>query len=65
VRTVAHDFGEKIGCGAHLSALRRTATDRFNISQAITLEQLGAMDTLSIRRILISPHDAAPAGVVL
>jgi tRNA pseudouridine55 synthase len=34
VRTIAHDLGQKLGCGAHLSALRRTATDRFNISQA-------------------------------
>jgi tRNA pseudouridine55 synthase len=31
VRTLAHDLGTKLGCGAHLSALRRTATDRFNV----------------------------------
>jgi tRNA pseudouridine55 synthase len=34
VRTVAHDLGQKLGCGAHLSALRRTATDQFRIAQA-------------------------------
>src|SRR5271157_4959439 len=39
VRTLAHDLGAKLGCGAHLSALRRTATDRFNVSEALTLEQ--------------------------
>ena len=31
------------GCGAHLCALRRTATDRFNVSQALTLEQIEAL----------------------
>jgi riboflavin kinase/FMN adenylyltransferase len=32
VRTLAHDLGAKLGCGAHLSALRRTATDKFTVA---------------------------------
>ncbi|OYT70759.1 MAG: tRNA pseudouridine(55) synthase TruB [Chloracidobacterium sp. CP2_5A] len=40
IRTLAHDIGERIGCGAHLVALRRTAVDGFTIEEAITLEDL-------------------------
>ncbi len=50
VRTLAHDFGERLGCGAHLAALRRTAVGQFSIDQAVTLEtveQLGHQETLS------------------
>jgi tRNA pseudouridine55 synthase len=39
VRSVAHDFGQKIGCGAHLSALRRTGSGRFEVTDAISLEK--------------------------
>ncbi len=42
VRSLAHDIGQKVGCGAHLAALRRTAVAEFNESQAITLDQLEA-----------------------
>lgn len=40
VRTLAEDIGEAIGCGAHLSALRRTATGHFDLAQCLTLDQL-------------------------
>jgi len=40
VRTYAHDIGQDIGCGAHLSALRRTKSGRFDLSRAITIDQL-------------------------
>ena len=40
VRTLAEDVGRELGCGAHLSALRRTETGSFNLEQAVTLEQL-------------------------
>ncbi len=61
VRTIAHDFGQKLGCGAHLSALRRTATDRFNISQALTLDAIEALPIPEIEKILIPVHAAAPS----
>jgi len=44
IRTLAEDIGEALGCGAHLTALRRTATGQFRVSQSITLDQLEAMD---------------------
>jgi tRNA pseudouridine55 synthase len=38
IRTLCHDIGEKIGCGAHMSALRRIRSGRFHIKDAIKLE---------------------------
>jgi tRNA pseudouridine55 synthase len=61
VRTIAHDLGQKLGCGAHLSALRRTATDRFNISQALTLDAIEALTIPEIEKRLIPVHAAAPS----
>jgi tRNA pseudouridine55 synthase len=43
IRTLAEDIGKALGCGAHLLALRRTATANFNLENAYTLEQLDAM----------------------
>ncbi len=38
VRTICNDIGENLGCGAHLSALRRTKAGTFSIEQAIPLD---------------------------
>jgi len=40
VRQLAHDIGEKIGCGAHLDRLRRTKIGPFSIQYALTLDRL-------------------------
>jgi tRNA pseudouridine55 synthase len=40
VRTLAHDLGQKVGCGAHLASLRRTVSGKFDIAQAIPLPDL-------------------------
>jgi tRNA pseudouridine55 synthase len=61
VRTLAHDLGAKLGCGAHLSALRRTATDRFNVSEAMTLEQIEELSLGEIKQRLIPVHRAVPS----
>ncbi len=61
VRTIAHDLGQRLGCGAHLSALRRTATDRFNISQAITLDEIEKLSLPDIEKRLIPVREAAPS----
>ncbi|MBJ6726749.1 tRNA pseudouridine(55) synthase TruB [Geomesophilobacter sediminis] len=42
VRTLASDLGDRLGCGAHLLELRRTASGPFTEAQAITLEELEA-----------------------
>jgi len=61
VRTLAHDLGQKLGCGAHLAALRRTATDKFSVAQALTMEQIQAMTLPEIEKRLIAPRDAVPS----
>jgi len=43
VRTLAEDIGEALGCGAHLSALRRTGSGRFRVEEAAALEALEKM----------------------
>jgi tRNA pseudouridine55 synthase len=61
VRTLAHDLGTKLGCGAHLSALRRTATDRFNVAQALTMDQIEALSLPEIEKRLIPVGQAVPS----
>lgn len=60
VRTLANDLGRKIGCGAHLAALRRTAIEKFALADALTLDQINAMTLPEIERRLIAPRDAVP-----
>lgn len=43
IRTLGEDVGEALGCGAHLSALRRIETGGFTVAQSVTLEALEAM----------------------
>jgi tRNA pseudouridine55 synthase len=40
IRTLAQDIGARLGCGAHLTALRRTAVGRLDIAEAVTLDCL-------------------------
>jgi tRNA pseudouridine55 synthase len=44
VRVLAEDLGEALGCGAHLTALRRTATGGFRVEDALTLDGLEAIE---------------------
>jgi tRNA pseudouridine55 synthase len=43
MRSVAHDLGRMLGCGAHLDQLRRTASGEFEIGQARTIAQLESL----------------------
>jgi tRNA pseudouridine55 synthase len=61
VRTLAHDLGNRLGCGAHLSALRRTATDRFSVSQALTMEEIESLSIPEIEKRLIPVSQAVPS----
>jgi tRNA pseudouridine55 synthase len=42
IRSLAHDLGELLGCGGHLTALRRTAVGDFSVEQAVPLAALSA-----------------------
>ncbi len=64
VRTLAHDLGEKIGCGAHLSELRRTDIERFRIEDSLTLEAFEEMEADEIQRAIIPQYRAVPSTVL-
>lgn len=57
IRTLAEDLGEALGCGAHLSALRRSASGALSLDQAVTLEQLSALSEAE-RDALLRPADS-------
>jgi tRNA pseudouridine55 synthase len=40
IRALAHEMGQKLGCGAHLAEITRTAVGEFSMEQAISLEEL-------------------------
>jgi tRNA pseudouridine55 synthase len=40
MRSIAHEMGQRLGCGAHLESLRRTAVAEFEIAQAHTIEEI-------------------------
>lgn len=40
VRSICHDIGEYLGCGAHMSFLNRTSSGKFDLDNSITLEEL-------------------------
>jgi tRNA pseudouridine55 synthase len=56
VRSVAHELGQLAGCGAHLSALRRTHAGAFSLCQAITLEELKSLAANPAAIELRLPH---------
>jgi tRNA pseudouridine55 synthase len=57
VRTLAHDLGARLGVGAHLAALRRTAVGELSISRAIALDALEEMMERHDLQALLSPAE--------
>lgn len=55
IRTLAEDIGKALGCGAYLTQLRRTVSGFFDVSRAVTLEALKAMQLEERDAILLSP----------
>jgi len=55
VRTLCHDLGEKFGCGGHLSRLRRTASGKFRVEKAATLETIEAWTRRQLEQNLLDP----------
>lgn len=61
VRTLAHDLGRNLGPGAHLIALRRTASGEQTIAQATSLEEIEKMGVGEVRQRLIPVWQAVPS----
>ncbi|HYC35482.1 MAG TPA: tRNA pseudouridine(55) synthase TruB [Usitatibacter sp.] len=62
VRTLAADIGAALGCGAYLTALRRTAIGPLQVGQAVTLEEL-ASEPPELARARLLPVDLLVAGL--
>ncbi len=62
LRSIAHELGEVLGVGAHLSRLRRTQVGEFTSEQAISLSDLEAAANAEdgLERILLHPRELLP-----
>jgi tRNA pseudouridine55 synthase len=58
VRSLAHDLGEQLGCGAHLTALRRTSIGAYDVAEAWSI------DTLTALAQTLRATESVPDGVV-
>jgi tRNA pseudouridine55 synthase len=61
VRTLAHDLGEALGCGAHLTALTRTRSGTFRLENALSLDHLSDMSYKGELTRALIPGDQAVA----
>ena len=52
VRSLAHDLGQRLGCGAHLESLRRLRSGDFGIEQAVRLDRATAADVVPMENLL-------------
>src|SRR3989441_9285893 len=61
LRSVAHDMGQHMGCGAHLESLRRTGLGEFELADAHKLEEVeGAANIAQVEEMLIHPRKLLP-----
>jgi len=60
IRSLAMDIGASLGCGAHLSALRREASGPFDLADAVTLDALAEMGADQARNLMLPPDTALP-----
>jgi len=65
IRSLAHDIGRRLGCGAYLAGLRRLASGRFTIERALTPEALAeCADRNELEERLLAIEDALDLGAV-
>jgi tRNA pseudouridine55 synthase len=61
MRSVAHDVGQQMGCGAHLESLRRTGLGEFELTDAHPLEEVeAAAKTAQVQDVFIHPRKLLP-----
>ena len=61
MRSIAHDLGRELGCGAHLASLRRTGVAEFSIEEAHTLERIEkATQRDRLEEIAVHPRKLLP-----
>ena len=52
IRSLAHDLGEAVGCGAHINSLRRTKVGKFSVGEAASIEDCSANDLIPLAEAL-------------
>lgn len=50
IRSLAHDLGQKLGCGAHLTTLRRSASGKFDVADALPLDAILQLNTAQLEK---------------
>ena len=61
IRSLAHDLGQQLGCGAHLASLRRTAAGPFREDAALSLDDLARLKNAGeVERYLTHPRTLLP-----
>jgi tRNA pseudouridine55 synthase len=53
VRSLAHELGQKLGCGAHLATLRRTVSGKFNVADATPLDDVLKLTAAELEKMVI------------
>jgi tRNA pseudouridine55 synthase len=63
VRTIAHDLGKMLGCGAHVIELRRLGVGDFKIDEAVSLDEIADLQSLEACEQYLLPIDEALLGL--
>jgi tRNA pseudouridine55 synthase len=63
VRALAHELGQKLGCGGHLATLRRVASGKFDVKDAVTFEDVLSMSPSDLQKRVIPFLKLAQTGV--
>jgi tRNA pseudouridine55 synthase len=50
IRSLAHDLGQKLGCGAHLTTLRRSGSGKFDVTEALPLDTILKLTTAELEK---------------
>lgn len=50
IRSIAHDLGQKLGCGGHLTTLRRSASGKFDVADALPLDAILKLTTAELEK---------------
>ena len=64
IRKLASDIGQRLGCGAYLSALRRTRSGKFTLADAITIDKLPTLRTTDYGLRSAERSGASPKGAI-